>query len=76
MTLVWPPCPGDGWEKNPGHQPDKTKGKRVAVVLMSGVSASTAPVTTTAPPGWAADKSRWEISKPLYPFDIAWFRIL
>lgn len=71
-----PPCPGEGWERNPGHQPEHTKAKRVAVVLRNGQQPSIEPVVTTGPSGWAADKCRWSISRPAFGFDIEWFRVL
>lgn len=67
------PCPGKGWEPNPGRQPEHTRGKRIAVVLANGEEAKPEG-TPTAPPGWGADKSRW--SRTRSPFDIEWFRVL
>lgn len=69
------PCPGPGWEENPGHQPEHTRGKRVEVVLRNGDLAK-AEGGITRPPGWAADTARWSISRPWFGFDIAWFRVL
>lgn len=67
---------GDGWERNLGAQPERSRGKRVAVVLYNGTQPSTQPVTTTAPPGWSADHARWSISRPPHAFEIAWFKVL
>lgn len=75
MTIPWPDSPGPDWQKNEGEQPEASKGKRVAVVLMNG-EIGKPEGTPTAPPGWAADRARWSISRPRFPFDIAWYRIL
>ena len=71
MTEV--PCPGPGWKKNPGKQPRSTRGKRVRVALENGNIAKEEG-TTTAPPGWSADKARWE--RQGFDFDIAWYLLL
>lgn len=62
---------------NPGHLPDKARGKRVLVQLANGRICGEEPVHSAAPRGWAADGKggcRWTIRKS--PFDIAGFKVL
>lgn len=68
------PQPGPEWQANPGRQPERTKHKRVAVVLADGREPAAAPVTPVSPPGWAADTVRWSLTG--FAFDVAWFKIL
>lgn len=65
------------WLENPGHCPERAKGKRIAVRLANGTEPDISPVTTVTPAGWAADgknRVRWSITG--HPFDIAQYRII
>lgn len=65
------------WKPNRGRCPEEAKGKRVAVRLANGNECDPSPVTTTSPPGWAADDKggcRWTITG--HPYDIKEYRIL
>lgn len=67
------------WTDNPGHQPKRTRGKRVRVILENGLEEMREPIYDDAfnpmsPRGWAADGKggcRWTRSNPPDPFDIA-----
>lgn len=68
--MIEPEHPGKQWAPNEGEQPKRTRGKRVHVILANGMHSK--PMGGTAPPGWAADTSRWTVTG--HPFDIAWWR--
>lgn len=60
-----------------GECPELAKGKRVAVIFANGQRSDPAPVSTTTPPGWAADGKgacNWQLTG--HPFDIAFYRVL
>jgi len=62
---------------NPGFFPEVAKGKRVIVKLANGKVCGREPVTSTTPPGWAADGKqgcRWTITG--HPFDIANYQVI
>lgn len=48
-------------QRNPGHKPREAAGKRVRGALRCGKRFGFTPVSTTAPPGWAADDARWAL---------------
>jgi hypothetical protein len=66
--------PGPDWHPNTGRQPERAKGRRIAVVLANGSAPPETPVTPVSPPGWAADSTRWSLTGSA--FDIAWYRII
>lgn len=56
--------------RNPGKQPEETKGKRVKVRFVNGVTS-----TRYDPPHWPADTLNWSISKPPHPADITHYEV-
>lgn len=67
-------APGPEWgHNNTGKMPGRAKGRRVKVAFANGNQAKEEG-TTTAPPGWAADTTRWSITGS--PFDVEWYRVL
>jgi len=56
--------------KNPGKQPEETKGKRVKVRFYSGQVS-----TQHNPPHWPADTLDWTLSIPPKPYEIKQYEI-